>query len=213
MDVNTEAIGDNHAVARPRPDDVRIPDATGPEHVLHRAVDQQSNDVPNSNTAGLDIVPQQAVGPHLDVVQVSGCASTGSVPRHVEGLQQDGVPNSNPIAEHQVVGRPSGDVSVPNVAGTKSTLRQAVQQCGEVSEDNGAQVAPPPSFSSPLDVSGRYTCSNQTLLFLLSTIVALIAILIQYKLPPHRSTGIIRPGWARYRNEGLGEQCTCRQWP
>jgi hypothetical protein len=179
--------------------------------VSPEAVGQQSNGSPNPSTASPDIVPWQAVGTQVDVV--SGGASTGTVPHHAENTQRDGVSNSNPAADsvsHQVVGSPSGDVSVPYATGTEPTLFQAVQQQGgESSNTNSAQVAPP-SSSSPMDISGRYTRSNQKLLLLLSTIVALIAVLIQHELVQemsHRSTEIAtRPGWARFRDKGLNER-------
>lgn len=81
----------------------------------------------------------------------------------------------------------------PTAAGTKPTLQQ---EEGEDSNANGDQVTPPSSSSSPLDISGRYTRSSQMLLFLLSTIVALIAFLLQYESvqTSHRGAGIIKPG-------------------
>ena len=58
-------------------------------------------------------------------------------------------------------------------------------------------------------ISMTYMRSHLNLLFVLSTIVALMAILIQLVLEPemarkvpHSSSGSIRPGWARHRNEG-----------
>ena len=205
--VNTEAISQNHVGVCPSPNDVCIPEAMG----------QQSNGSPTPNTAGPDIVPGQAVGPQLDVV--SGGGSTGNVPHHIENPQRDGASNSNPAADrdsYQVVGSPSGDVSVSDAAGTEPTLFG-----GEASNANSDQVAPPPqiiplSSSSPgaLDISGRYTRSSQKHIFLLSTIVALIAFLIQYELVQEmsrRSTEIdkeieTRPGWAGYRDSGLKER-------
>lgn len=50
-----------------------------------------------------------------------------------------------------------------------------------------------------------YAYYDWKLIFLLSTIVAFIAVVSQYKLGPemlHRGTGCIRPGWAHHRNEG-----------
>jgi len=170
------------------------------------SVGQQSNDIVNSNAASPEIVPQQ-VDPHLDIVGEG--ASTEFVPHHMEGLQLDGV----------VASRPSDDVSVPNVAGTRPVLHRATHQHsgGDIFDVDGAQVAPPESYfspSSPLDTPGQYTCSNQKLIFLLSTVVAFIAIVIQYELGPeipHRSTGLTRPGWARHRKEGWKRKELARQ--
>ena len=58
-----------------------------------------------------------------------------------------------------------------------------------------------------LNISMTYMQSHLNLLFVLSTIVALMAILIQLALEmaqdvPRSSSGSIRPGWARHRNEG-----------
>ena len=50
-----------------------------------------------------------------------------------------------------------------------------------------------------------YMRSHQKLLFLFSTIVALLAILIQSASEaalPHSTLRLTRPGWAQHRNEG-----------
>ncbi len=238
LEVDTNAINDE-VLSHNHVDDVPILDATEPEHVLQPAVDRLSNDIPNPNTASHEIMPDDvpisdttnplhwAVGrqsndipnpntpsPEIVLQQedldiVGDGSRTESGPHHMEGLQMDDV----------VAGRPSDDGSVPNVAGTKPGLHQAARQHleGDVSDADGAQAAPPRSyfsFSSPLDISGQYTRPNQKLIFLLSTVVAFIAIVIQYELGPemlHRSAGRIRPGWARHRNEGWKRKELARQ--
>ncbi|KAH9971300.1 hypothetical protein BGW80DRAFT_1321506 [Lactifluus volemus] len=53
--------------------------------------------------------------------------------------------------------------------------------------------------------SMRYRRSHQKLLYMLSTIVALVAIVISYTLEPktlYDNARYTRPGWARHRNEG-----------
>ncbi|KAF8271561.1 hypothetical protein EI94DRAFT_1698106 [Lactarius quietus] len=203
--VSSRLSVDSEANRHNQLDDVWIPtpDGAGPEPVLHRVMGQ-SNGGPNPNTADPDIMPKQAVGPPLDVV--SGGASTGTVLHHMENWHQDSVSNSSSAAEavsHQVVGSPLGDVSTPTATSAKPMPQQ---EEGEDSDVHGAQVAPPSSSSSPLHISGQYMCSSQMLLFLLSTIVTLIAFLLQYESVQemsHRGTGIIKPGWTHYRKEGL----------
>lgn len=169
---------------------------------------QQSNSIPDSNAASPDIEPRQVVGPQLGVISSSG--STGTVPHPVENPQWDYASNSNPAADPDphLAGFPSGDVSVPD------TTTGPMLFGGEAPNANIAQVAPPqiaPSpSSSPLDISDRYTRSNQKLIFLLSTIVALIAFLIQYELVQEMSHGsaeiVTRPSWAHFRDKGIKER-------
>ena len=175
--------------------DVSVPTAAGTGPTSQR----EGGEAYNEN--GTQVAPEQVVGPRLD--DVSGGASTGTEPT----LQQEGGEASNEngtqVTPEQVVGPRLDDVSGGASTGTEPMLQQ---EGGEDSSANGRRVAPPSSSSSPLDISGRYTRSNQKLLFFLSTIVAFIALLLQHELVQemsHRSTGIIRPGWARYRNDGL----------
>lgn len=148
----------------------------------------------NPNTPGLAIKPQRDGG------------STASV--------QPDTLNSNPVAENFLFwleSRPLDNVSVPNVAGAKSRPHQMTYQhlgFGN-SGANGAQVVAPSCYfssSSGLLVIFRpYTHPNRMLIFLSSTVVALIAIVIQYELGPempHNGTVLIRPGWSRHRSEG-----------
>ncbi len=213
-------------------DGVSVPDVTGtgpaPRQVAHQhlednaddaqdvpplsyfssssSVGQQSNDIVNSNAASPKIMPQQ-VDLHLDIV--SEGASTKFIPHHMKGLQLDSV----------VAGHPSDDVSIPNVTGTGPVLHQAMHQHlgGNIFDVDGAQVAPPKSYFSPfgpLDIPGQYMHLNQKLIFLLSTVVAFIAIVIQYELGPemlHRSTGLTRPGWACHHKEGWKRKELARQ--
>lgn len=58
-----------------------------------------------------------------------------------------------------------------------------------------------------LNTSMPYMLSHQKLLFLSSTIVALMAIVVQLALEmevPNSSSRSTRPGWARHRDEGWG---------
>lgn len=97
----------------------------------------------------LDVTPNQAASMHSDVMS----ASNRTTVHHIESLQLDSISNPNSATElvsHQVVGSPSGN--------------------------NHALVMSPSQYSS---LSGWYMHSNQKLLFLLLTVVALIAILIK----------------------------------
>jgi hypothetical protein len=117
----------------------------------------------------LDDTPNQAADARSDVVN----ASTGTAARHTESLQWDGISNPNSATElvsHRVVGGPSGD--------------------------HRALVAP---LSPSSSLSGRYMRSNQKLVFLSSTVVALIAILI--KSAQDGPGPLIKSDWDRYRED------------
>lgn len=259
-DANSEPLSRN----------LRILDATEPEPSLHRDIDHQPNDIPNPNTAAPEIIPQQVVGPHSDIIGDGGTTvsvkpgvfgskpaaelgdTTASLPRYMEGRQPDVlnlspipnpdtagleikpqqglVPHSDihgdgdsaasvqlntlnftPVAE-MVLPRfqscPSDDASVSNVAGARPHQVTHQHLGGSNSRANGARDAAPScyfSLSGLLVIFGPYTRLNQMpLIFSLSIVVALLAIVIQYELGPeipHNGTGLIRPGWARHRNE------------
>lgn len=177
--------------------DAELGDTTAslPHHMEDRQLDVlNSISFLNPNTPGLAIKPQRDGG------------STASV--------QPDTLNSNPVAENFLFwleSRPLDNVSVPNVAGAKSRPHQMTYQhlgFGN-SGANGAQVVAPSCYfssSSGLLVIFRpYTHPNRMLIFLSSTVVALIAIVIQYELGPempHNGTVLIRPGWSRHRSEG-----------
>ncbi|KAH8977231.1 hypothetical protein EDB86DRAFT_1273778 [Lactarius hatsudake] len=195
--LHLEIVGD--VMAGHPSDNVFVPDveaahqAAAPSGYFSSSntVGQQPNDIAGPNTDGPEIVPQQ-VDPDLDTVGDNG--STGFVQHHTESLQLDGA-----VASH-----PSGIASVLDVNDAKAAQHEAAHQH---SDADGAQVAPPLdiSSSSPLDTSERYTRSNRKLIFILSTVVAFVAVAIQYELGQEmsrRSTGLIRPGWARHRKEG-----------
>lgn len=62
-----------------------------------------------------------------------------------------------------------------------------------------------PQPSAPVPNQPIYMRSHRKLLFLSSTIIAFLAILIQYpseSVISHSSIGLTRPGWAQHRNEG-----------
>ncbi len=62
-----------------------------------------------------------------------------------------------------------------------------------------------PQPSAPVPNQPIYMRSHRKLLFLSSTIIAFLAILIQYASESaisHSSIGLTRPGWAQHRNEG-----------
>jgi hypothetical protein len=103
------------------------------------------------------------------------------------------------------------DTPVHGATCPKPILHQEIaekQLDGEVLDSDGVKFVTHSCLflsSCAPDISKRYMRSHRKLLFLLSTIVALIAIIIQYASEtevPHGSIGLIRPGWAQHRNEG-----------
>lgn len=166
----------------------------------HHTENLRQDGISNSNPAA-DPVSHQVVGSPSGGVSAPIAAGTEPTSQREGGEASN--ENGTQVAPEQAVGPRLDGVSGGASAGTEPTLQQ---EGGEDSSANGRQVALPSSTSSPLDISERYTRSNQKLLFFSSTIVALIALLLQYELVQemsHRSTRIIRPGWARYRNDGL----------
>jgi hypothetical protein len=62
-----------------------------------------------------------------------------------------------------------------------------------------------PSPSNYLDDSAQYTCKHQKIMFVLSTVIALITIVILYVLEPEMpqgGIGYIRLGWAWHCSGG-----------
>ena len=218
-----DRVGDIHTASLPRQmEDLQpdVPDSnpeiipehddgdnsTPPTHLmegLHLDV-PDSNPVPDPNTV-VKIMPQQGAGPHSNIVSDGG--STAFV-----------ILNSN--SAHDLIlrpaeSRPSDSVSIPCVSGTRPELKQATHQhsTGDNSDVNVTRVAPPScylSFPSPLGTFGRYTCSKRRLIFFLSTVIAFIAVAIQYQLGPEMPRTGLRPGWVRHRNEGWKREAPAR---
>lgn len=202
------------------PDNVRILDATEPGPLLHREMDHQLNNIPN--TAALEIVPQQVVDPHSDVVGDGGTTISvqpgvqqGVDPSHSGIIGHNTAPVQSDVLEFNPAAKPvlpsleshpsdADGVSVPDVAGIKPGWHQVLHQDlgGDDSNVDGAQSAPPSCYLSFSSHFRPYTRSDQILVFFLSTVVAFIALVIQFELGPemlHRGTGLMRPGWARHR--------------
>lgn len=145
-------------------------------------------------------MPQQGVDlSHSDIIDDSGNTASPLLDVIESNLAAELAPPS--LESH-----PSDGVSVPDVAVAKLRQHQVPHQhfTGKDSNSNGAQAAPP-SYYLSFSNHFRYTRLDQMLVFLLSTVVAFTAFVIQYELGPempHSGIGLMRPGWAHHRNEG-----------